>query len=165
MWGALSDERTDLLFTTASGPHQRSHFGPESRGTRDHIFPSQIQRLPFSSPPTTRRATVEVFEPASTRETTRLITSLAYNGTDRVENTDPLAMQLSLSDGVTYSTVTCAAIGTDCAENTTSLLFTGCCHSTFPPLKEYATIYCVSTGTVTEYIKGARSLVRHGSTR
>jgi hypothetical protein len=26
MWGALSDERTDLSFTIASGPRQRSHF-------------------------------------------------------------------------------------------------------------------------------------------
>jgi hypothetical protein len=25
MWGALSDERTGLSFTTAAGPHQRSH--------------------------------------------------------------------------------------------------------------------------------------------
>jgi hypothetical protein len=66
----------------------------ESRGTRDYILLSQIQDspnlkgqvpvfiiprnrvsqiytlrycVPFSSPPTTRRATVEVFEPASTR--------------------------------------------------------------------------------------------------
>jgi hypothetical protein len=26
MWGALSDERTGLPFTIASGPRQRSHF-------------------------------------------------------------------------------------------------------------------------------------------
>jgi hypothetical protein len=26
MWGALSDERTSLSFTIASGPRQRSHF-------------------------------------------------------------------------------------------------------------------------------------------
>jgi hypothetical protein len=42
-------------------------FGSESCGTRDHILVSQISRLPFLSPPTTRRFTVEVFEPASTR--------------------------------------------------------------------------------------------------
>jgi hypothetical protein len=27
MWGALSDERMDLSFTTAAGPRQRSHSG------------------------------------------------------------------------------------------------------------------------------------------
>jgi hypothetical protein len=40
--------------------------GSESLGTRDHILLS-VLRLPFSSPPTTRRVTVEVFDPASTR--------------------------------------------------------------------------------------------------
>jgi hypothetical protein len=43
--------------------------GSESRGTRDHILLSD-SRLSFSSPPTTRRATVEVFDPASTRDPT-----------------------------------------------------------------------------------------------
>jgi hypothetical protein len=45
MWSALSDERTGLSFTIAAGPRQWSH----SR-VRDW-------RLPFSSPPTTCRAT------------------------------------------------------------------------------------------------------------
>jgi hypothetical protein len=57
--------------------------GSESRGTRDHILLSQIRGspnlegqvpvftsprnwVPFSLPPTTRRTTVEVFEPVST---------------------------------------------------------------------------------------------------
>jgi hypothetical protein len=79
IWGALSDDRVIL----------RS----ESCGTHDHILLSQNRdspnldgqvlvfisprkwwpiytprhRVPFSSPPTTPRATVEVFEPASTR--------------------------------------------------------------------------------------------------
>jgi hypothetical protein len=63
MWGALSDVRARLSFTIAAGPRQVVFLGSESRGTRDHI-----SRLPFSSPPTTRRATVEIFDPASTRE-------------------------------------------------------------------------------------------------
>jgi hypothetical protein len=42
--------------------------GSESRGTCDHILLSQIRDFPFLSPPETRRATVEVFEPASTRD-------------------------------------------------------------------------------------------------
>jgi hypothetical protein len=63
MWGALSDERTGLSFTTAAGPRQRSH----SR-VRVPLTVSD-SRLPFTSPPTTRRVTVEVFDPSSTRDT------------------------------------------------------------------------------------------------
>jgi hypothetical protein len=47
MWGALSDERTGLSFTTAPGPHQGSHFRVRVRGTRDHILLSQIRDFPF----------------------------------------------------------------------------------------------------------------------
>jgi hypothetical protein len=76
--------------------------GSESRGTRDHILLSQIRHspnlegqvpvlisprnrvpnytprhwLPFLSPPTTRRATVEVFEPASTMGIHRVMNRL-----------------------------------------------------------------------------------------
>jgi hypothetical protein len=93
MLSTLLDERVDLLSTIAAGPRQRSYFGSESRGTRDHILLSQIrdshnlevqipllifpgtqlpsytprQWVPFPSPPSTRKATLEVFEPASTR--------------------------------------------------------------------------------------------------
>jgi hypothetical protein len=66
-WGALSDERTGLSFVCAAGPCQRSL----SRvlvpwDLRPYITLSDL-RLPFSSPPTTRRVTVEVFDPATTR--------------------------------------------------------------------------------------------------
>jgi hypothetical protein len=40
-------------------------FGSDSLGARDRILDL---RLPFSSPPTTRRVTVEVFDPAPTRD-------------------------------------------------------------------------------------------------
>jgi hypothetical protein len=40
--------------------------GPEYLGTSDHILLSYLRRT-FSSPPTTRRVTVEVFDPTSTR--------------------------------------------------------------------------------------------------
>jgi hypothetical protein len=43
----------------------------------------------------------------------------------RRKHRSSVAVQLLLRDGITYSTVACAAIGTDCAENTTSRLFTG----------------------------------------
>jgi hypothetical protein len=60
-----------LSFTTAAGARQRSH----SRVPWDSwpYFTVSDSRLPFSSPPTTRRVTVEVFDPASTREWQELI--------------------------------------------------------------------------------------------
>jgi hypothetical protein len=84
--------RLQLLLALASADNLRS----ESRGTHDHILLSQIRDslnlegqvpvfisprdsvaqlysqalVPFSSPPTTSRATVEVFDPASTWELT-----------------------------------------------------------------------------------------------
>jgi hypothetical protein len=66
-WGALSDERTGLSFVCAAGPCQRSL----SRvlvpwDLRPYITVSDL-RLPFSSPPTTRRVAVELFDPASTQ--------------------------------------------------------------------------------------------------
>jgi hypothetical protein len=45
MSGALSDERTSLPFIVVAGPRQSSHSW-ESRGTRDHIFLSQIRDSP-----------------------------------------------------------------------------------------------------------------------
>jgi hypothetical protein len=68
MWGALSDERTGLSFTITAGPRQSSH--PRVRVSwnwRPH-FTVPDSRLPFSSPPTNHRATMEVFDPAYTRD-------------------------------------------------------------------------------------------------
>jgi hypothetical protein len=64
MWGALSDKRTGLSFTTAAGPRQRVRIPWNSRP----YFSISYSRLPISSPPTTRRVTVEVFYLASTRD-------------------------------------------------------------------------------------------------
>jgi hypothetical protein len=69
MWDALSNERTGLSFKTAAGPRQR-----------DHNLLSQIQNL-FSSPPKTLRATVEVFDPPSTRDRHLLSLSLMLRPT------------------------------------------------------------------------------------
>jgi hypothetical protein len=67
LWGALSDERTGLSFVYAAGPCQRSLSRVRVPWySRPHFTVSDL-RLPFSSPPTTRRVTVEVFDPASTR--------------------------------------------------------------------------------------------------
>jgi hypothetical protein len=64
LWSAFSDERTGLSFVYAAGPTQRSL----SWDSRPYFTVSDL-RLPFSSPPRTRRVTVEVFDPASTRVT------------------------------------------------------------------------------------------------
>jgi hypothetical protein len=62
LWGALSDERTGLSFVYVGGLCQHSI----SR-VRVPYFTVSDLRLPFSSPPTTRSVTVEVFDPASPR--------------------------------------------------------------------------------------------------
>jgi hypothetical protein len=72
MWGALWDERTGLSFTIAAGPRQRSHSRVwVTSDSRPYSFASD-SRLPFSSPLMIRRVTVEVFDPASTRDSTNL---------------------------------------------------------------------------------------------
>jgi hypothetical protein len=80
LWGALCDERTGLSFLYAAGPRQRSL--SRIRVPRDSLpyFTLSDLRLPFSSPPTTRRVTVEVFDPASTR--VRLIKSKSKSHCD-----------------------------------------------------------------------------------
>jgi hypothetical protein len=87
----------------------------ESRGTHDHILLSQIRdspnlegqvpvfispgtgwpsytarhRVPFSSPPTTRRATAEVLDPASTRVLSTCSNCSAYNISARTAQKTP----------------------------------------------------------------------------
>jgi hypothetical protein len=68
VWGAVSAERTDLSFTIAAGPRQRSHSRVRVPWDLRPYFTVSYSRLPFSSPPPTRRVTVEVFDPASTRD-------------------------------------------------------------------------------------------------
>jgi hypothetical protein len=80
LWGALSDERTGLSFIYAAGPCQRNLSLVRVPWDSRRYFTVSHLRLPFSSPPTTRRVTVEVFDPASTRgsgllQTVLLITS------------------------------------------------------------------------------------------
>jgi hypothetical protein len=69
--GAFCDERTGLSFTIAAGPRQRSHSRVRVPWASRPYFTVSDWRLLFSSPPTTRRNTVEVFDPASTRDKTR----------------------------------------------------------------------------------------------
>jgi hypothetical protein len=64
LWGALSDERSGMCFVYAAGPCQRSLSRVRVPwGLRPYFTVSDL-RLPFSSPPTTRRVTVEVFDPS-----------------------------------------------------------------------------------------------------
>jgi hypothetical protein len=73
-WGVLSDERTGLSFVYAVGPRQRSIARSRVPWDLWSYFTVPDLRLPFSSPPTTRTVTVEVFEPASTRVRSELWT-------------------------------------------------------------------------------------------
>jgi hypothetical protein len=66
--GALSDERTGLLFKIVAGPQQRSHSRVRVHWDSRTYFTVSDSRLLFSSPPTTRKTTVEVFDHASTRD-------------------------------------------------------------------------------------------------
>jgi hypothetical protein len=81
LWGTLSDERSGLSFVCAAGPCQRNLSWVRVPWDLRPYFTVSHVRLPFSSPPTTRRVTVEVFDPASTRVTTGL-KSQSYVTTD-----------------------------------------------------------------------------------
>jgi hypothetical protein len=65
--GGPSDERTGLSFVYAAGLCQRSLSRVRVPWDSRSYFTVSDLRLPFSSPPTTRGVTVEVFDPASTR--------------------------------------------------------------------------------------------------
>jgi hypothetical protein len=54
-----------LSFTIAAGLRQRIHSGVRVLWDSRPYFTASDSRLPFLSPPTTRRATVEVFDSAS----------------------------------------------------------------------------------------------------
>jgi hypothetical protein len=65
-WVTLSDERLGLSFVCAAGPCQRSLSRVLVPWDLRPYFTVSDLRLPFLSPPTTRRVAVEVFDPAST---------------------------------------------------------------------------------------------------
>jgi hypothetical protein len=67
--GALSDERTGLSFVYGAGPCQCNLSRVRVPSNSWPYFTLSDLRLPFSSPPTTHRVTVEAFEPPSTRLT------------------------------------------------------------------------------------------------
>jgi hypothetical protein len=59
LWGALSNERTSLSSVYAAGPRQRSLSRVRAPWISRPYFTVPVLRLPFSTPPTTRRVTVE----------------------------------------------------------------------------------------------------------
>jgi hypothetical protein len=65
--GVLSDERMGLTFVYGAGTRQHSLSWVRVPLDSESYFTVSDLRLPFSSPPTTRRVTVEVFDPASTQ--------------------------------------------------------------------------------------------------
>jgi hypothetical protein len=68
MWGALSDETTGMSFIIAACHRQCSHSRVRFPWDSRPYFTVSESKLPFLSPPTTRRATVEVFDPAYIRD-------------------------------------------------------------------------------------------------
>jgi hypothetical protein len=85
MWGVLSDERTGLSFAVAALLCQRSHSRVQVPWDSQPYFTVSDSRLPFLSPPTTCRVTVEVFDPSFTRD---LVRSVCYNKQpDDIEDT------------------------------------------------------------------------------
>jgi hypothetical protein len=65
LMGALFDERSGLSLLYAAGPCQRSLSRVRVPWDLRSYFTVSDLRLAFSSPPTTRRVMVEVFDPAS----------------------------------------------------------------------------------------------------
>jgi hypothetical protein len=82
LWGTLSDERTGLSFVCAAGPCQRSLSRVLVPWDLRPYFTVSDLRLPFSSPPTTRRVMMEVFDPASTRVSSWKLSPESYVTTD-----------------------------------------------------------------------------------
>jgi hypothetical protein len=69
LWDALSQERTGLSFVYAAGPCQHNLSRVQVPSYSRPYFSVSDLRLPFSSPPMTRRVTVEVFDPPPHRLT------------------------------------------------------------------------------------------------
>jgi hypothetical protein len=82
IWGALSDGKTGLSFTIAAGLRQLNQSRVWVPRDSRPYFTVPDSRLPFSSPPTTRRATVEVFHPASIRDLFRPLLPLILSAWD-----------------------------------------------------------------------------------
>jgi hypothetical protein len=106
MWGTLSDERMGLPFTIAVGPSQvQSFLGLIPMGLAAIFYCLRFETS-FLSPPMTRRATVEVFDPASMWDSLLTLERfLVYSlGTGSIEDTVPIG----------YSILACVSIAKIC---------------------------------------------------
>jgi hypothetical protein len=93
LWSALSRERTVLSFVHAADPCQRSISWVRNPWDSRPYFTVSDLRLPFSPSPSTRRVTVEVFYPASTREHWSQSHSILYRFVASSTENTPIAQQ------------------------------------------------------------------------
>jgi hypothetical protein len=92
LWGAISDERPGPSFVCAAGPCQRNLSRVQVPWDLRPYFTVPDLRLPFSSPPTTRRITVGVFDPASMNE----VYFITSGGSNRGHHLEQLIVILPL---------------------------------------------------------------------
>jgi hypothetical protein len=88
------DQMTGLSFTIVAGPCQRCHSLIRAPWDSRPYFTVSDLRLPISSPPTTRRVTVEVFDPASTRVLRTLQLAVVIIASARTAQRPPLPTTL-----------------------------------------------------------------------
>jgi hypothetical protein len=74
-----------MSFTIAADPRQRSHSRVRVPWDSRPYFIVLDSRLPFSSLPTTRRATVEILDPASTRDLNGVLYSVSVSAETPVD--------------------------------------------------------------------------------
>jgi hypothetical protein len=162
MCGALSDERAGLSFTTAAGTHQRIHSLVRVPWDLRPYLTVSDSRFPFLPLPTTRRVTVEVFDPASTRECQLCV--LSWPGADRRENTTSYSSLVILRircNGNSLLREQCLPSRCLAADVTVMLLwlrtsgFQASCHNT----------YHISTSGYNQYLQNRHDILKQKTTR
>jgi hypothetical protein len=121
-----------LSFTIAAGLPQCIHFWVRVPWDSEPYFTVSDSRLHFLSPPTTRRATVKVFDPASTREEYQFTSSLLLLPlrTDRIENIVPN----------NSSSVACISVAAETCLQTRYLSMNVFSGNTIPAFRRHVTI-------------------------
>jgi hypothetical protein len=96
LWNALSDERRGLSLVYATDPRQRRPSWVRVPLVSWSCFTVSDLRLTFSSPPTTRKVTVEVFNPASTRVSSKPALDPRYIDSGRPQQKTPFPYNSSI---------------------------------------------------------------------